>query len=104
MKGDEVTPPDDLEGLGYTLAWLACGKLPWSHLKDKQFMEIFKMKKAKPNYCADLPRAVVDLIADARLREPNAHVDYSHLKDMFCKALEKLDHLYSKCPKTTPPS
>lgn len=94
-RGIEQARRDDLESLGYVLVYLAKGELPWQGLRapnKKQKYQKIRDKKQRTSVhelCRDLPSQFLDYFRYVRAMGFEARPDYSYLRGLFRKAMEK---------------
>lgn len=97
---------DDVEELGYVLAYLLKGPLPWQALEDPttidglkaaprerqaQLRQIEQMKAQLPldELCAGLPPAIAQIIAHARELKYEEAPDYGRCRELLLEALRE---------------
>ncbi len=94
-RGFQQSRRDDLESLGYVLVYLAKGALPWQGLmvadKEEKYEVIREMKEKMIVYdlCRDMPRQFVEYFRYVRGLGFEERPDYSHLRGLFRKAMER---------------
>ncbi|PXF46158.1 Casein kinase I [Gracilariopsis chorda] len=93
--GVEQARRDDLESLGYVLVYLYRGFLPWQGIKTPNKKQKYaRIKDRKMNIslrelCRDMPSQMVEYFRYVRRLEFEARPDYSYLRSLFRKALER---------------
>lgn len=93
--GIEQSRRDDLESLGYVLVYLFKGALPWQGIRvANKRMKYAKIKDRKQNMslrelCRDMPSQMVEYFRYVRRLEFEDRPDYSYLRGLFRKALER---------------
>lgn len=93
--GIEQSRRDDLESLGYVLIYLFKGALPWQGIRVANKKQKYaKIRDRKQNIslrelCKDMPSQMVDYFRYVRRLEFEDRPDYSYLRSIFRKALER---------------
>jgi hypothetical protein len=82
LNGWQQSPVDDLESLGYTLAMLACGDLPWWN--DEAVQDVERKMQDETVFCSKLP-VVATFILTVRKMAKDAPVLYDTFVDCFRK-------------------
>lgn len=93
--GIEQSRRDDLESLGYVLVYLSKGSLPWQGIrianKKLKYAKIRDKKRDIPlrELCKDMPSQMVEYFRYVRRLEFEDRPDYSYLRSLFRKALDR---------------
>lgn len=93
--GIEQSRRDDLESLGYVLVYLFKGTLPWQGIRVANKKQKYaKIRDRKQNMslrelCREMPSQMVDYFRYVRRLEFEDRPDYSYLRGLFRKALER---------------
>lgn len=93
--GIEQARRDDLESLGYVLVYLYRGELPWQGIRVQNKKQKYaKIRDKKQNIttrelCRDMPSQMVEYFRYVRRLEFEDRPDYSYLRSLFRKALER---------------
>lgn len=93
--GIEQSRRDDLESLGYVLVYLFKGSLPWQGIRVANKKQKYaKIRDRKQNIslrelCKDMPSQMVEYFRYVRRLEFEDRPDYSYLRSLFRKALER---------------
>lgn len=93
--GMEQSRRDDLESLGYVLVYLHKGSLPWQGIRvANKKLKYAKIKEEKQNMslrqlCKDMPSQMVEYFRYVRHLEYDDRPDYSYLRSLFRKAMER---------------
>lgn len=93
--GIEQSRRDDLESLGYVLVYLYKGALPWQGIRVANKKQKYaKIREKKQNMsprelCKDMPYQMVDYFRYVRRLAYEDRPDYSYLRSLFRKALER---------------
>jgi serine/threonine protein kinase len=93
---------DDLESLGYTLAYLTLGSLPWEGKRAESDDDHNELVDAKHNFIFknhDLPDNLVTYLKRAHRRR---QTDYDHLRSLFPTSGQSVDWLIGTPPGTGP--
>lgn len=97
--GVEQSRRDDLESLGYVLVYLFKGSLPWQGIrvanKRQKYTKIREKKQTIPlrDLCRDMPYQIVDYFRYVRRLDFEDRPDYSYLRSLFRKALERHNYV-----------
>ena len=100
LNGNEQSRRDDLEAIGYVLIFFLKGNLPWQGLKvnkgEDRYKKIYiKKKNTSPEIlCEGLPSEFKDYIIYTRNLGFEDEPDYSYLKGLFVRVLEKENYYY----------
>ena len=104
LRGFEQSQRDDLESVGYALVYLLKGELPWQGIKIKNKFQkiksilINKIETCSTDLCSGLPEEYEEFVDYCRDLEINDKPDYSMLKNLFLKILQKekqeFDYIY----------
>jgi len=83
---------DDMESLGYNLAYLVRGTLPWQSMENgsqDRFEEIRRLKKhtSARSLCQDCPEELTDFIRYCRKLEFEQTPNYSYLRSLIRNAI-----------------
>mmetsp|Transcript_109602 Transcript_109602/g.353800 ORF Transcript_109602/g.353800 Transcript_109602/m.353800 type:complete len:363 (-) Transcript_109602:40-1128(-) len=95
----EQSRRDDLEAIGYMLAYFLRGVLPWSGLNARTLeekCELIKRRKMKtplPELCQGFPVAFQEYLAYCRMLGFTARPDYAWLMELFAKTRAQLSEL-----------
>ena len=98
--GREQGRKDDLEGLAYTLIYLAKGKLPWmdypgiaGHTQKERLEEILRIKEttSTETLCAGLPDAVSEYLNYCKSLKFDECPNYAKMIAMFQPLLKNID-------------
>ena len=87
----EPSPKDDLESLGYMLAYLLNGKLPWSGIntsdpqKKANIITNTKMTSSIYNICGDAPEELATFLRHVKELKQSAMPDYNQYREIFIK-------------------
>lgn len=93
--GIEQSRRDDLESLGYVLVYLFKGVLPWQGIRQANKKQKYaKIRDRKQNIsprelCKDMPSQMVEYFRYVRRLEFDDRPDYSYLRSLFRKALDR---------------
>lgn len=93
--GIEQSRRDDLESLGYVLVYLFKGSLPWQGIRVANKKQKYaKIRDRKQNIsmrelCKDMPSQMVEYFRYVRRLEFEDRPDYSYLRSLFRKALDR---------------
>lgn len=93
--GIEQSRRDDLESLGYVMVYLSKGSLPWQGIrlanKKQKYAKIRDRKQhiSLRELCKDMPGQMVDYFRYVRRLEFEDRPDYSYLRSLFRRALER---------------
>lgn len=93
--GIEQSRRDDLESLGYVLIYLFHGVLPWQGIrvanKKQKYAKIREKKEtiSLRDLCKDMPSQFIDYFKYVRRLQFEDRPDYSFLRSLFRKALER---------------
>lgn len=93
--GIEQSRRDDLESLGYVLVYLFKGALPWQGIrianKKQKYARIRDKKQniSLRELCKDMPSQMVEYFRYVRRLEFEDRPDYSYLRSLFRKALDR---------------
>lgn len=93
--GIEQSRRDDLESLGYVLVYLYKGALPWQGIRVANKKQKYaKIREKKQNVslrelCKDMPSQMIDYFRYVRRLDFEDRPDYSYLRSLFRKALER---------------
>lgn len=96
--GIEQSRRDDLESLGYVLVYLFRGSLPWQGIRvanKKQKYAKIREKKESIGFrelCRDMPSQMVEYFKYVKRLDFDDRPDYSFLRSLFRKALEKKNY------------
>jgi hypothetical protein len=80
LNRKQQAPIDDLESLGYTLAFLACVHLPWWYDLSEQVVK--RKMEAETVFCAKVP-VVATFILTVRNMAVDALVPYDTFEEWF---------------------
>jgi len=104
LNGYTQSRRDDLEAVGYVLAYFLLGKLPWQGMlnknKDERYKKIMEIKRDTDPHdlCKNLPSEFEKYISYTRSLEYEQDPDYNMLKQLFLKVLSDegfcFDHYY----------
>ena len=104
LNGYTQSRRDDLEAVGYVLAYFLLGKLPWQGMlnknKDERYKKIMEIKRDTDPHdlCKGLPSEFEKYISYTRSLEYEQDPDYNMLKQLFLKVLSDegfcFDHYY----------
>ena len=104
MRGNEQSCRDDLESLGYLLAFFLRGDLPWQNLfaenKEEKYKKILIRKLSVSSYelCYGFPRQFEQYIDYCKKLEFDDEPDYEMLKRLFITVLRnsknRFDYIY----------
>jgi len=103
MRGYESSRRDDLISFGYMLIHLIKGELPWSNIKcgttAEKYKNIFNLKKNTTNeeLCKNLPSEFYDYIKYVNSLKFQEEPNYSYLKNLFIKVLDKMQETNDLC-------
>ena len=98
LKLKEQSRRDDLESIGYMLIYFMKGTLPWMKIRIANKKELYlKLSKFKKEYepeklCANLPEEFVDYVKYVKNLEFEENPDYSYLKSLFEKMIQKKEY------------
>lgn len=93
--GIEQSRRDDLESLGYVLVYLFKGVLPWQGIrvanKKQKYAKIREKKEtiSVRELCKDMPSQMVEYFRYVRRLQFEDRPDYSYLRSLFRRALER---------------
>ncbi|CAN8070479.1 unnamed protein product [Agarophyton chilense] len=93
--GVEQARRDDLESLGYVLVYLYKGVLPWQGIKTVNKKQKYarikdkKMNTSPRELCRDMPSQMVEYFRYVRRLEFEDRPDYSYLRSLFRKAMDR---------------
>lgn len=93
--GVEQSRRDDLESLGYVLVYLFKGSLPWQGIRVANKKQKYaKIRDRKQNIslrelCHGMPSQMIDYFRYVRRLEFEDRPDYTYLRSLFRKALER---------------
>lgn len=93
--GIEQSRRDDLESLGYVLVYMYKGELPWQGIRVANKKQKYsKIRDRKQNIsprelCKEMPSQMVEYFKYVRRLEFEDRPDYSYLRSLFRKALER---------------
>lgn len=93
-KGREQSRRDDIESIGYVLAYFARGKLPWQGLKANtkkdKYRKIMhrKEKTSLEDLCSGIPYEIYEFIKYARTLQFTDKPDYDYIRGLFTRAVE----------------
>ncbi|GET90961.1 casein kinase 1 isoform 2, putative [Leishmania tarentolae] len=99
-RGIQQSRRDDLESVGYLLAYFARGNLPWQGLKsprrDPHFECIrdVKIATSPAELCKGFPHQLADYIEYTRSLRFDAQPDYRYCVGLFSSALEEMGEQY----------
>lgn len=97
--GIEQSRRDDLESLGYVLVYLYKGSLPWQGIRVANKKQKYtKIREKKQNIhprelCRDMPSQLVEYFRYVRRLDFEDRPDYSYLRSLFRKALERNNYV-----------
>lgn len=97
--GVEQSRRDDLESLGYVLVYLFKGSLPWQGIrvanKRQKYIKIREKKQTIPlrELCRDMPSQIIEYFRYVRRLDFEDRPDYSYLRSLFRKALERNNYV-----------
>ena len=94
------TRRDDLEGLAYTMIYLAKGRLPWQGLgsidKGRKYLMILDQKLAKSpeDICSGLPSEFCNFLKYAKALNFNSTPNYSYWRNQFRELFIRCGYVY----------
>lgn len=97
--GIEQSRRDDLESLGYVLVYLYKGSLPWQGIRvANKKLKYTKIREKKQNIhprdlCRDMPSQLIEYFRYVRRLDFEDRPDYSYLRSLFRKALERNNYV-----------
>ena len=95
LKGFEQSRRDDMESLGYVLAYLIRGNLPWQGMpaktKEEKYAKILnkKLGLSTEKLLKNWPQELVDYIKYCKLLKYEQEPDYEYLLGLFKNILKK---------------
>lgn len=87
LRKEEMTFKDDLESLGYVIAMMVKGSLPWQLFAGRvQDQEDYFIKQRHPSVlCQGLPDELCRYITKVQGLKASDPINYSHLKSLLLK-------------------
>ena len=97
MKCFETSRRDDLESIGYMLIYLYTQRLPWSHIKIKNYLEGrekiigIKNNSSIEMICKDTPKEMIEYMKYVKSLKFEENPNYKYLTKLFEIMLQKIN-------------